>query len=162
MNPEDIFSKLAAEDIELPSPPEAKGNYLPYSIAGDLIYISGSLPTKGTEVAYTGKVGAEQTVETAYEGAKLCVVNALAHLRNATDNFERFDGIVHVAGFVNGVDGFAESPKVVNGASDFLVKVFSDAGKHSRVAVSVNGLPLDATVEIQIIARLHDPFPPHS
>jgi len=154
MNPDQIFQNLAREGIDLPSPPEAKGNYLPYSIANGLIYISGSLPIKGSEVAYTGKVGAEQGIESAYDAAKLCVINALAHLANATENFALFGGIVHVGGFVNGVDGFAESPKVVNGASDFLVKVFSEAGKHSRVAVSVNGLPLNATVEIQIIAKL--------
>ena len=155
MNPSEIFSNLASAGVELPSPPEAKGNYLPYSIAGDLVYVSGSLPISGSTVAYMGKVGVEQTIESAYEAAKLCVINALAHLRVATENFKRFGGIAHVAGFVNGVDGFAESPKVVNGASDFLVQVFAEAGKHSRVAVSVNGLPLDATVEIQIIARLN-------
>lgn len=154
MSASEILSNLASVGVELPSPPEAKGNYLPYSIAGDLIYISGALPLSGSEVTYTGKVGAEQTVESAYEAAKLCVINALSHLEVATDNFKRFGGIVHVAGFVNGIDGFAESPKVVNGASDFLVQVFAEAGKHSRVAVSVNGLPLNATVEIQIIARL--------
>ena len=155
MKSSEILSNLASAGVELPSPPEAKGNYLPYSIAGDLVYVSGSLPISGSAVAYTGKVGAEQTIDSAYVAAKLCVINALAHLRIATENFERFGGIVHVAGFVNGVDGFAESPKVVNGASDFLVQVFAEAGKHSRVAVSVNGLPLDATVEIQIIARIN-------
>lgn len=140
--------------LELPSPPEAKGNYLPFVVAGNLVYLSGTLPTIGAELAYAGKVGADQNIESGYEAAKLCLLNALSNVGAASDQFNRLNKIVHIAGYVNGIDGFSDSPKVINGASDLIVELLGDAGRHSRLAVSVNGLPLNATVEIHLIAEL--------
>ncbi len=140
--------------IHLPIPPEAKGNYLPHVITGNIVYLSGTLPTQGSELVFAGKVGAEQTIESGYDAAKLCLLNALANLGAASDLFKNLKQIVHLAGYVNGIDGFSESPKVINGASDLLVELLGDAGRHSRLAVSVNGLPLNATVEIHLIAEL--------
>ncbi len=140
--------------LRLPQPPEAKGNYLPYVVVKNMVYLSGTLPTKGAELVYSGKVGAAQTIESGYDAAKLCLLNALSNLGAASDQFDRLERIVHLAGYVNGVDGFADSPKVINGASDLLVELLGDAGRHSRLAVSVNGLPLNATVEIHLIAEL--------
>ncbi len=149
-----ILSNLERLGLELPEPPAAKGNYLPYVLSGTLVYLSGTLPTVGSELKFSGKVGDTQTIESGYEAAALCVVNTLANLKEASDQFRRLSRIVHLAGFVNGVDGFPDSPKVINGASDLLVKILGDAGRHSRAAVSVNGLPLNATVEIQLVAEL--------
>ena len=149
-----LEEKLSALGLSLPEPPEAKGNYLPYVVSGNLVYLSGTLPIADGQVVYSGKVGQDQTIETAYEAAKLCVLNALANLKSPSGNFAQLARIVHVAGYVNGVDGFAESPKVINGASDLLAEILGDQGRHSRLAVSVNGLPLNATVETRLIAEI--------
>ncbi len=150
----ELFQNLNRLNLQLPAAPAAKGNYLPYVTVGNLVYLSGTLPTEGANVAYAGKVGAEQSIESGYEAAKLCLLNALSNLGAASDQFDRLERIVHLAGYVNGVDGFSDSPKVINGASDLLVELLGDAGRHSRIAVSVNGLPLNATVEISLIAEL--------
>lgn len=149
-----LLAKLEAEGLALPEAAEAKGNYVPYVIAGTLVSVSGSLPIVEGELAFTGKVGKEQTVESAYLAARHCLLNALSHLRVASADFENLARIVHLDGFVNSVDGFADSPKVINGASDLLVHLFGDRGRHSRVAVSVNGLPLNASVETRLLAEL--------
>ncbi len=149
-----ISENLKRLGLELPEAPNAKGNYLPYVTAGNLVYLSGTLPSAGAELAFSGKVGNEQSIATAYEAAALCALNALATLKSASDDFRSLKRIVHLAGYVNGVDGFADSPKVINGASDRLVELLGDAGRHSRLAVSVNGLPLNATVEIHLVAEL--------
>lgn len=151
---ESIKSKIEALGLELPEPPEAKGNYLPYVVSGKTVTLSGTLPILNGSLAYTGQVGDQQTVETAYESAKLCALNALANLRAASDDFKKFKRIVSISGFVNSVNGFTQSPQVINGASDFVVAVFGDDGRHARVAVSANGLPLNATTETQIVAEL--------
>lgn len=149
-----VYENLDRLGLQLPPPPTAKGNYLPYVVVGNLVYLSGTLPTLGAELVYSGKVGAEQNIESGYEAAKLCLLNALSNLGAASDQFDRLERIVHLAGYVNGIDGFSESPKVINGASDLLVALLGDAGRHSRLAVSVNGLPLNASVEIHLIAEL--------
>lgn len=149
-----ISTNLERLGLKLPTPPSAKGNYLPYVTASNLVYLSGTLPTVGPELMFSGKVGKEQTIESAYEAAALCLLNALANLKAASNGFESLKQMVHLAGYVNGVDGFADSPKVINGASDRLVELLGEAGRHSRLAVSVNGLPLNATVEIHLIAEL--------
>lgn len=152
-----LQSNLDRLGIQLPAAPAAKGNYLPYVVTGDLVYLSGTLPTIGPDLAYSGKVGKEQDIKSGYEAAKLCLLNAMANLGEASDQFNRLKRIVHLAGYVNGVDGFSDSPKVVNGASDLLVELIGDAGRHSRLAVSVNGLPLNATVEIHLVAEISRP-----
>ncbi|MDQ8205402.1 RidA family protein [Pelagicoccus sp. SDUM812003] len=148
-----ITEKLAALGLNLPAAAEAKGNYLPYTISGNLLSLSGTLPIKqGALIA--GRIGGDLSVEQGYEAARWCFLNALAHIRVATDDFRRFGRVLHIDGFVNGVDGFADAPKVVNGASDLSVELFGDAGKHSRVALSSNGLPLNAAVETRVLVEL--------
>ncbi len=149
-----ITKNLADLGLTLPPVAAVKGNYLPYTITGNLVYLSGTLPIDEGKVAFTGAVGDVQTVETGYESAKLCALNALAILAEATENFTTLKRIVSLGGFVNSINGFQDSPKVINGASDFLVAALGDAGRHVRVAVSTNGLPLGATTETQIIAEL--------
>ncbi|MEM9160329.1 MAG: RidA family protein [Verrucomicrobiota bacterium] len=149
-----VLANLADAKLALPEAAAAKGNYLAYTVTGKLVSLSGSLPIVDGALAYTGKVGLERDIAYGYEAAQHCVLNALAHLRIASEDFKLFSRIIHLDGFVNTVDGFSNQPKVVNGASDLLVKIFGEAGQHSRVAVSSNGLPLNATVETRLIAEL--------
>lgn len=149
----DIIEKLASLGLPLPDAPEVKGNYLPYTISGKLLSLSGTLPVK-TGRLIAGRIGGDLTIEDGYEAARWCVVNALANARVATGDFTRFGRVLHLDGFVNGVDGFPDAPKVINGASDLLVAVFGDQGRHSRVALSSNGLPLNAAVETRLLVEL--------
>lgn len=148
-----IQQRLSALGLSLPEPAAVKGNYLPYAIVGNLLSVSGTLPIRDGKLM-TGRVGGDLSVEQGYEAARWCILNAVAQIRAATDDFRRFVRIVHIDGFVNGVDGFADSPKVVNGASDLLVELFGDAGRHTRVALSSNGLPLNAAVETRALAEI--------
>lgn len=149
-----VSEKIESLGLSLPETPEAKGNYLPFVVAGKTVTLSGTLPIEDGKVAYTGQVGDTQSIESGYKSAQLCALNALANLRVATDDFKSLKRIISLSGFVNSVNGFSDSPKVINGASDFLVAVFGDDGRHARVAVSTNGLPLNATTETQIVAEL--------
>lgn len=148
-----ITSKLEALGLSLPPAGEAKGNYLPYSISGKLLSLSGSLPVKNGTLL-TGRIGGDLTIEDGYEAARWCLLNALSHARVATGDFFDFNRILHIDGFVNGVDGFTDAPKVINGASDLAVALFGDAGRHTRVALSSNGLPLNSAVETRVLIEL--------
>ncbi len=112
------------------------------------------LPMMNGQLTHVGQVGREQTVETAAKAAEVCALNTLANIKAAAGSLDAVARIVFVNGFVNAVDGFADSPAVINGASDLLVKVFGDAGRHARAAVAVNGLPRRATVEVQLVVEL--------
>ncbi|MDR2512844.1 MAG: RidA family protein [Puniceicoccales bacterium] len=147
--------KLAALGLALPSPPAAAGAYVPSVRAGNLLFLAGTLPMQNGKVAFTGKVSREQDrLQHGYDAARLCALNALANIKAAIGSLDKVVRIVSVSGFVNGVDDFSGSPGVVNGASELFVAVFGDAGRHARAAVSVNGLPLGASVEIAVIAEL--------
>ncbi len=148
-----ILTKLEALGLSLPEAGEAKGNYLPYTISGNLLSLSGSLPVKGGSII-TGRIGGDLTIEDGYEAARWCLLNALAHTRVATNDFATFGRILHIDGFVNGVDGFTDAPKVINGASDLSVELFGDAGRHTRVALSSNGLPLNSAVETRLLVEI--------
>ncbi len=150
MDPE---AKLAELGLELPPPPAAGGNYLPYVKTGNLIYCAGTISVSKGAMTHTGQVGAEQTIESGYESARVCALNTLAVLKAATGSLAKVKRLVYVGGYVNAVSGFADSPAVVNGASDLFISVFGDAGRHSRAAVAVAGLPKNSTVEIQVVAE---------
>lgn len=150
-----LLQKLTELGLSLPVAGEAKGNYLPYTITGNLLSLSGSLPVKDGKII-TGRIGDDLSIEDGYEAARWCFLNALAHARIATDDFQKFSRVLHIDGFVNGCDGFTDAPKVINGASDLSVALFGDAGKHSRVALSSNGLPLNAAVETRLLVELSD------
>jgi enamine deaminase RidA (YjgF/YER057c/UK114 family) len=105
-------------------------------------------------VTHLGQVGKEQTVQTANKSAEICALNTLANINAAVGSLDQVARIVFVSGFVNAVDGFCESPAVINGASDLFVKIFGEAGKHARAAVAVNGLPRGSTTEIQVVVEL--------
>jgi len=151
MNPEKNLQELG---LTLPQPPAAAGAYVPAVRTGNLLYLAGTLPMRDGKMVYAGKVGQEINLVQAAEAAQLCTLNALANAKAALGSLDAVVRVVMVNGFVNGIDGFSDSPKVLNGASEFLLKVFGDAGKHARAAVSVNGLPLGAAVEVQIVLEV--------
>jgi len=151
MNPE---TKLQELGLTLPQPPAAAGAYVSAVRTGNLLYLAGTLPMRDGKMVYAGKVGQEINLVQAAEAAQLCTLNALANAKAALGSLDAVVRVVMVNGFVNGIDGFSDSPKVLNGASEFLLKVFGDAGKHARAAVSVNGLPLGAAVEVQIVLEV--------
>jgi len=147
-------ARLRALSIELPQPPAAAGNYLPAVQTGDLLHLAGVICIREGTLTHTGQVGREQTVETANAGARICALNLLANIRAAVGSLDRVKRFVSLHGFVNATAGFPDSPAVINGASDLLVQVFGDAGKHARAAVAVAGLPRNSTVEITAIVEV--------
>ena len=147
-------AKLAELGFKLPPAPVAGGNYLPTVRTGNLLYCAGTVCVADGKATHTGQVGREQTVKTGYESAQVCALNTLANIKAAVGSLEQVEKFVYVGGFVNAISGFAESPAVINGASDLFVAVFGDAGKHARAAVSVSGLPRNCTTEIQVVVEL--------
>jgi len=151
MNPE---AKLAELGLTLPNPPAAAGSYVPTVRTGNLLFCAGTICLANGQMTHTGQVGKEQTVESGKKAAEVCALNTLANVRAALGSLDRVARIVMVNGFVNAVDGFADSPAVINGASDLFLKVFGDAGKHARAAVAVNGLPRGSTAEVQVVVEV--------
>ncbi|MDO8539440.1 MAG: RidA family protein [Opitutaceae bacterium] len=151
MNPE---ARLAELGLTLPPPPTAAGSYVPTVRTGNLLYCAGTICFLNGQMTHTGPVGKDQTVQTAYKSAEICVLNTLANVKAALGSLDKVARIVFVSGFVNAVDGFSESPAVINGASDLLVKIFGEAGKHARAAVAVNGLPRGSTTEVQVVLEV--------
>ena len=123
-------------------------------VSGNLAFVSGQIPLEGKELKFKGKVGTDLTVEEGQQAAALCTINALAQLRAALGTLDRISRIVKVTGFVNCGPSFTDHPKVVNGASDLLVKIFGDRGRHARAAVGMSSLPLDSAVEVEMIVEL--------
>ena len=147
-----VLDKLNSLGIQLPEAPKAVANYVPAVVAGDMLIVSGQLPMKDGALAYKGKLGADVSIEDGYAAAKQCTINALAALAGIIDgDFDRVVQVVRVGGFVASATGFTDQPKVINGASDFLVEVFGDAGRHARAAVGVSELPLGAAVEVEFM-----------
>jgi enamine deaminase RidA (YjgF/YER057c/UK114 family) len=151
MNPE---AKLAELGLKLPSAPAAGGNYLPTVRTGNLLYCAGTICAMDGEMTHTGQVGREQTVQTGYESARICALNTLANIKAAAGSLDRIEKFVFVGGYVNAITGFADSPAVINGASDLFVALFGEAGKHARAAVAVAGLPKNSTTEVQVVVEL--------
>jgi enamine deaminase RidA (YjgF/YER057c/UK114 family) len=122
---------------------------------GNLVFTAGQVTLADGKFHYIGKVGAEISVEDAQKAARLCAINIIAQLREACGgDLDRVKRIVKLVGFVNGTPEFSEHPKVINGASDLMVEVFGDAGKHARSAVGAGSLPLNISVEIEAIAEI--------
>jgi enamine deaminase RidA (YjgF/YER057c/UK114 family) len=140
--------------LSLPDPPVAGGNYLPFRVVGNLVVLPGVISSWNGSLTHKGKVGSDLTIEQGYEGAKVCALNLLANLQAAIGDLDRVKQVIGVNGYVNCVADFPASPKVINGASDLLVAVFGDAGRHVRAAVGVAGLPLGAAVEVQMTVEL--------
>jgi enamine deaminase RidA (YjgF/YER057c/UK114 family) len=149
-----VENRIKELGIELPEPPEPLGAYVPAVVADPLVFISGEKASVGGKLKFKGKVGGELSVEGGYEAARICGINCLACLKWAIGDLDRVERIVKVVGYVNSAPGFNQQPKVVNGASELLLKAFGEQGQHARVAVGVNELPDDSPVEVAMIARL--------
>jgi enamine deaminase RidA (YjgF/YER057c/UK114 family) len=150
-----IEKRLQELGITLPSAAAPLANYVPYVQEGTLIFISGQVPRGDDgQLKYVGKVGQELSVEDGYASARLCALNCLAQLRAALGSLDKVKRIVRVGGFVNCTDGFTQQPQVVNGASDLIVEVFGDKGRHARAAVGNNALPGNVATEVEMVAAV--------
>ncbi len=154
MTPEQNLLKAG---LALPEAPMPVGSYVPWVRTGDLVFVSGQIPTKEGKLVAAGKVGGGITIEQASEAARIAVLNCLAQAAVAARGLSNIRRIVRLGVFVNSADGFTQQARVANGASDLLVGVFGDAGRHARFAVGCNELPLDAAVEIEMIAEIGPP-----
>lgn len=145
--------QLTQLGLTLPAPPAPGGNYLSAKRIGSLVYLAGVISTNASGVM-TGTVGLDRSVTDGYSAARACALTQLAVLKRDLGSLETIAEIVSVNGYVNAVSGFEDSPAVINGASDLLVQVFGEAGKHVRAAVGVSALPRNAIVEIQMTVRI--------
>jgi len=148
-----IEDKLKELGIEIPTPPSPAGSYIPVVTTGNLAFVSGQIPMKEGKVVFEGKVPEKQSVDSAREAAKICIINGLAQLKANLGSLDKITKFVRISGFVNSESDFTEQPKVINAASDLLVEVFGDMAKHSRIAVGVASLPLNSTVEIDMVVE---------
>ena len=149
-----IEARLAELGVTLPDAPAPAANYVPYVIAGKLVHVSGQISADANG-QIKGKLGAGMSVEDGAAAAKACAISLLAQLKKACDgDLSRLKRVVKLVGFVNSTPDFVDQPKVINGASDFLVAVLGDAGRHARSAVSAASLPLGVAVEIEAIFAL--------
>ncbi len=152
--PGKIESRLAELGVTLPNAPAPAANYVPFVRVGDTVYVSGQVPT-GADGLVKGKLGADMEIAGGAAAAKLCAISLLAQVRAACDgDLDRLVRVVKLTGFVNSTGDFGEQPKVINGASDFLVEALGDAGRHSRSAVSAASLPFGVAVEIEGIFQI--------
>ena len=149
-----IEEKLKELGIEIPTPPNPAGSYIPVVTTGNLAFVSGQIPMKEGKVVFEGKVPENQSVESARDAAKICIINGLAQLKASLGSLDKITKFIRISGFVNSNPNFAEQPKVINAASDLLVEIFGDMAKHSRIAVGVANLPLNSTVEIDMIVEV--------
>jgi enamine deaminase RidA (YjgF/YER057c/UK114 family) len=153
-----IEEKLASLGITLSDPLPSVGSYVPVAVIGNLIFVSGQIPVEPgsnpIQVKYKGKVGRDISLEDGQAAAKLCVTNALCQLKAALNSLDQIKKFVKVSGYVNCDPSFTDHPKVINGASDFLVQLFGEKGKHARVAVGSSSLPFDSSVEIDFIVEI--------
>ena len=148
-----IEDRLRELLIEIPTPPNPAGSYIPVVTTGNLAFVSGQIPMKEGKVVFEGKVPNVQSLDSAREAAKICIINALAQLKANLGSLDKITKIVRISGFVNSAPDFVEQPKVINAASDLLIDIFGDMAKHSRIAVGVASLPLNSTVEIDMVVE---------
>ncbi len=143
--------KLKMLGLELPQAPKPVATYIPAVRAGDLLFLSGVLPMQNGQLAFTGKLGRDLTVEQGMQAAKTALLNALAIAKQELGTLDRITRVVKVVGHVASAEGFTDQPQVLNGASDLLVEIFGESGRHARVAVGAAELPRRAAVEIEMI-----------
>lgn len=143
--------KLKNLGISLPEIPKPLGSYVPCVQTGQLVFLSGMLPLQDGKLTRTGKVGEDVSLEQAQGDARTAAINALAVLRQHAGSLDRVRRCVKITGYIASAPGFFEQPKVLNAASDLMFEIFGDAGRHSRVAIGVNVLPLNSPVEIEFL-----------
>ena len=151
-----IFEKNIKDlDLNIPDMATPVANYVPYKIFDKVLYVSGQAPSKEGSLIYIGKVGEEITEEDGVKAAELCCINIIAALKSAINSdWEKLEGFIKLGGFVNCNANFTNHPQIINGASNLLVKIFGEQGKHTRFAVGSNSLPMNISVEIEAIIKL--------
>jgi enamine deaminase RidA (YjgF/YER057c/UK114 family) len=149
-----VETKLNALDLSLPTAPEPVGAYVPVMKVGNLVITSGQLPVSGKEVMFAGKIGDVLHESEGHSAARLCALNALAQIKACIGSLDLIKRIVRIEGYVASAPGFVAQAKVVNGASQLMVDLFGEAGKHTRIAVGVAELPLNASVELAVWAEV--------
>ena len=146
--------KLAEEGIRLPDAPAPAANYVPYVQVGNVLYVSGQI-SQNSSGLILGKLGENMTTDEGAEAAKSCAINLLAQVKSACEgDLDKLVRVIKLTGFVNSESDFTQQPQVINGASDLMGVVLGEAGKHARVAVSANSLPLGVAVEIDGIFQI--------
>lgn len=150
----DAEQRLSGMGLKLPEAPKPVASYVPFIISGDQLFISGQLSKDSTGHLLTGVLGAGVSIEDGQSAARHAALNILAHAKSALGSLERVAQVLRLTGYVASSPGFSEQSKVINGASDLLVAVLGDAGRHTRSAVGVASLPLGASVEIDAILRI--------
>ncbi|ANS74694.1 hypothetical protein AWM70_08910 [Paenibacillus yonginensis] len=148
---EDRINQLGITLEKVPTP---VATYVPVKTAGNLVYTSGNDCRVGGVLKYTGKLGRDLTIEQGYDASRQVMINILSALKEHLGELDRIKQVVKMLAFVNSADGFVEQPFVINGASDLLVEVFGDKGRHARSAISANELPFDTPVEIELIVEI--------
>ena len=149
-----LEEKLKELGIEIPQVPQPLASYVPAVKSGNLIFTAGQVPMKNGQLVFKGKVGTDLSLSQATEAAKLCILNGLGAVKSEIGDLNKIKKIVKVVVFVNSAEGFRDQPKVANGASDLLVQLFGENGKHARSAIGVKELPIDAAVEIELIVEI--------
>jgi enamine deaminase RidA (YjgF/YER057c/UK114 family) len=150
----EIDKRLAGMGVTLPQAAAPAANYIPYVITGSQLFISGQLPKGPNGNEYLGKLGAGCSVEDGQAAARLCAINLLAQAKAALGDLDRVVRLVKLVGFVNSAPDFGDQPKVINGASDFMVEALGDKGRHARSAVGVAALPFGVAVEVEAIFEI--------
>ena len=149
-----LETRLASLGIAVPTVPGPFGAYVPARRVGNLVFVAGQLPMKDGKLVASGQVPSRCSVEDAKAAARQCVVNAVAAVRTVEPDLGRVAGVVRVGVFVNSDPTFTEQPKVANGASEFLIELLGDAGKHARAAVGVGSLPRGVAVEVEAVFEI--------
>jgi len=151
-----VEARLAELGLALPPAPNPVANYVPYLISANLLFVSGQVSKASDGTFITGTLGQDATIEQGQEAARLCALNILAQAKAALGSLDRIGRLVKLTGFVSSVAGFGDQPKVINGASDLMVDVLGDKGRHTRAAVGVASLPMGSVVEIDAIIEIAD------
>lgn len=149
-----VQGRLEQLGLRLPTPPQPVANYVPAVQTGNLVFLAGHVPRRDDGSVVAGKLGSDLSVEQGYDGARLAALGCLASLQGAVGDLDRVKRIVKLLCMVNATPDFGDHPKVANGASDLLVEVFGDGGRHARAAVGMGSLPINACVEVEMVVEV--------
>ncbi|MBE0465937.1 MAG: RidA family protein [Candidatus Desulforudis sp.] len=149
-----VEERIKAMGLSVPVPPKPVAAYVPGVETGGLVFTSGQLPVVDGALLFRGRVGAEISPEEGCEAARLCALNCLGVIRSLAGSLDRVERVVRITGYVRSAPGFEGQPGVINGASETVIEVFGEAGRHARAAVGVSDLPLGAALELEMIVKL--------
>ena len=149
-----IEEKIKELGFEVPEAPKPLAAYVPALVVDGFVFTAGQLPSIKGELKFKGKVGKDISEEAGSKASEICALNCLAAIKGVIGDLDKIEQVVKLTAFINSADGFTAQPKVANGASELIGKIFGEKGKHARSAVGVNELPIDAAVEIEMIVKL--------